>query len=172
MEYLNSNSGAIQAIATVILVVVTAIYAWRTHVIAKATMKQADASMRMAEEMRNARSPFITIKWGIVDRNKKEISVNIKNEELGPALNLEWYLTHNKFTFKHKSPNVYPIFEVGQSYPLSLPSENFDFESWPGLAINCDYESGFGEKFSSILMHELKEKRIFERIKLYGGSNQ
>lgn len=41
-----------QAISTLVLVGVTGIYAWRTHVISKATEKQADASAKMAEEMR------------------------------------------------------------------------------------------------------------------------
>ncbi len=45
----------IQAVSMVILVVVTGIYAWRTHVISKANKKQADASVEMAEEMREQR---------------------------------------------------------------------------------------------------------------------
>lgn len=45
----------IQAISMVVLVGVTAIYAWRTHVISKDTEKQAVASMKMAEEMREQR---------------------------------------------------------------------------------------------------------------------
>jgi len=40
----------IQVILMGLLVVVTGIYAWRTHVISNATMKQADASMKMADE--------------------------------------------------------------------------------------------------------------------------
>ncbi len=42
----------IQAISMVILVVVTGIYAWRTHVLSKATEKQAEASVKMAKHMR------------------------------------------------------------------------------------------------------------------------
>ncbi len=45
----------IQAISMVILVVVTGIYAWRTHIISKATKEQAEASVKMAEEMREQR---------------------------------------------------------------------------------------------------------------------
>jgi hypothetical protein len=41
----------IQAISTLILVAITGIYAWRTHVISEATKQQADASMKMAEAM-------------------------------------------------------------------------------------------------------------------------
>ncbi len=45
----------IQAIAMVVLVVITGIYVWRTHVISKASEKQAEASVKMAEEMRDSR---------------------------------------------------------------------------------------------------------------------
>ncbi len=48
-------SDLVQVILMALLVVVTAIYAWRTHVISKATQAQADASVRMAEEMREQR---------------------------------------------------------------------------------------------------------------------
>ena len=41
----------IQAISMVILVIITGIYVWRTHVISKASEKQARASVKMAEGM-------------------------------------------------------------------------------------------------------------------------
>jgi len=44
-----------QAISMVVLVIVTGIYVWRTHIISKATKEQADASVEMAEEMREQR---------------------------------------------------------------------------------------------------------------------
>lgn len=57
----------IQVILMVVLVGVTAIYAWRTHVISKGTEKQADASVKMAEEMMEQRydavRPIIDIQW-------------------------------------------------------------------------------------------------------------
>jgi len=45
----------IQAFAMVLLVIVTAIYAWRTFAISKGTQRQADASVEMAKEMQNQR---------------------------------------------------------------------------------------------------------------------
>ncbi len=45
----------IQAISMVVLVIITVVYAWRTHAISKATKKQAEASVKMAEEMREQR---------------------------------------------------------------------------------------------------------------------
>ena len=49
IKWLNDNAGAVQAIATVVLVAVTVVYAWRTHVISKATEKQAEATRLQAE---------------------------------------------------------------------------------------------------------------------------
>ncbi|MFH0941769.1 MAG: hypothetical protein V1823_01930 [Chloroflexota bacterium] len=158
----------IQAISMVVLVIVTSIYAWRTFSISKATQKQADASVKMAEDMRNARSPSLTIQWIGADPNQKRISAVIKNEGIGTALNLKCYLTHNKFTFTHTFDG-YTTFEAGQKYPFSPPSENFDFETYDGLAINCDYESDLGDKFRSALKFTSKENRVFEKIKLTGG---
>jgi hypothetical protein len=161
----------IQAISTLILVAVTGIYAWRTHVISKGTEKQANASMKMAEEMRNARSPSITIQWGGAGSNSREITAKLENEGVGPALNLKCYLTHKEFAFKHKF-DAYTTFKVGQEYSLSLPSENFDFKAWNGLAINCDYGSIFGDKFRSILRCESEKNRSLEIVKLNSGDKK
>ncbi|MBL7165999.1 MAG: hypothetical protein ISS55_05900 [Dehalococcoidales bacterium] len=143
------------------LVGITALYAISTH-------RQADASVKMAEEMRNARSPSITMQWGSANPNSREISANLENEGFGPALNLKCYLTHKEFDFEKKFDG-YTTFKVGQKYPLSLPSENFDFKAWNGLAINCDYESVLGERFRSILRCESKENRVLEIGRLNRG---
>jgi len=50
-----TDSDLIQIILMGLLVVITGIYAWRTFSISNATKKQADASMKMAEEMREQR---------------------------------------------------------------------------------------------------------------------
>ena len=55
IDWLNDNSGAVQAISVGVLAVVTAIYAWRTWSISNATEKQAEASRAMADEMREQR---------------------------------------------------------------------------------------------------------------------
>jgi hypothetical protein len=59
MEWLNSNSGAVQGISTVVLVIITAIslgltvrLAWTATEQAKAAQSQAESGIRMAEEMR------------------------------------------------------------------------------------------------------------------------
>ena len=148
----------LEIVTLIVLVLVTFAYAWSAS-------KQANASIKMAEEMKNARAPSITMQWGGANPNKKEISANIRNKGFGPALNLICYLTHKEFGFSSKS-NVYTTFEVEQKYILTLPSEEFDFKAWSGLAINCDYEGVFGEKFRSILRFESEEKRNLEIIKL------
>jgi hypothetical protein len=40
-------------VATSVLVGITGIYAWRTHVMSKATVERADANKRMADEMKS-----------------------------------------------------------------------------------------------------------------------
>ncbi|MFC1986952.1 hypothetical protein ACFLVH_00145 [Chloroflexota bacterium] len=54
-----TDSDIIQIVLMGLLVIVTGIYAWRTHVMSKATSKQADASVKMAEEMREQRRPIV-----------------------------------------------------------------------------------------------------------------
>ena len=146
------------------LVAVTGMYALSTR-------KQADASMKMAEEMRNARSPSITMQWGSADPNNRKISANLQNEGSGPALNLKCYLTHKGLVFNYKFGG-YTTFKVGQKYSLSLPSENFDFKAWNGLAINCDYESVLGQKFCSVLRCESQENRSLEIKRLNSGDKE
>jgi len=50
-----TDSDIIQIVLMGLLVVVTGIYAWRTFAISNATKKQADASVKVAEEMREQR---------------------------------------------------------------------------------------------------------------------
>ena len=54
-----TNSEIIQIILTGALVIITGIYVWRTFAISKAAEKQAEASVKMAEEMREQRRPIV-----------------------------------------------------------------------------------------------------------------
>ncbi len=54
-DWINANSVLIQAVSTVILAIVTGVYAFLTYGIGKATKQQAKASVKMAEEMREQR---------------------------------------------------------------------------------------------------------------------
>ena len=151
----------IQIALMAILVGTTIFYAYQAK-------KASDSAKASADEMRNARSPFITMQWGAADRNNKKISAHLQNEGFGPALNLKCYLTHKELDFNYKFGG-YTTFKVEQKYPLSLPSEDFDFKAWNGLAINCDYGSILGDKFRSILRCESEENRSLEIIKLNSG---
>jgi len=159
---------AIQIIISFVLVLITAIYVKRTSDIAQATRQQADASVKMAEEMRNTMSPYITIRWGGGNSNSKTISAHLENEGYGSALNLTCYLSYKGVDFNSKL-NWSNTFPKGEKYSLSLDSENFDFKAWNGLAINCVYGSFPGGKFHSILRCESEEKRSLEIIKLNSG---
>lgn len=159
------------------LVGVTVIYAFATINMARAmkgqaeaTKQQAEASIKMAEEMREAQSPRIIIRWSHDDLQNKNIGAYIENEGSSTALNLKCYLSHNNFTFKYKF-DIYPTFNMKQKHTLSLPTEDFDFNEWNGLTINCDYSSIFGDHYRSFLTYESKDKRHFEIIKINNENN-
>ena len=158
----------VQAIAMIVLVGVTIFYAWQAKKARDSAEASAEASVRMAKEMSNTMSPFITMQWGAADRNNKRISANLENKGFGPALNLKCYLSHKELDCNHKFGG-YTTFKVEQKYQLSLPSENFDFKAWNGLSINCDYGSILGDKSRSILKCESEENRSLEIIKLNSG---
>jgi len=90
-----------QVILMALLVVVTSIYAWRTFAISSATRKQADASVKMVEEMREQRlseaRPYLLIRladefvqWDNTEQGKRptKFQVTIRNVGKGPAKNL------------------------------------------------------------------------------------
>jgi len=100
IEWLNDNSGAVQAIAVVVLVVVTAVYAM-------AARRQADANARMAREMEQARHdaarPVINIglepyegdweagaKQALAKAFPAAIQCQLHNIGVGPALNIRF----------------------------------------------------------------------------------
>ena len=89
----------IQAVFTVLLVLVTSVYVWLTHAISKASRQQAEASIKMAEEMLNHRQPIIDIymdgepirrigeQMSSIDAlSKQGLSCKMKNIGLGPAI--------------------------------------------------------------------------------------
>ncbi len=95
----------IQAISMVILVVITGIYAWRTFAISKATGKQADASVKMAEEMREQRvtaSRPVIVQKAVHEKDIWEGSTQdyfshfeAYNKGNGPAIEVEISLLDN-----------------------------------------------------------------------------
>jgi hypothetical protein len=93
-------SDVIQIVLMGLLVVVTGIYAWRTHIISKATREQAEASVRMAEEMRQqtimASRPVIiqkAVPLQFIDEDTgTSDKFQIYNAGNGPAIELEIFL--------------------------------------------------------------------------------
>lgn len=107
----------IQAISMVVLVVVTLIYAWRTHVISKATKEQADASVEMAEEMREQRvmaSRPLLIQKSVHEKDIWEGSTKdyfshfeISNVGNTPAIEVESSLMDDKGNRPHSIRQTY-----------------------------------------------------------------
>jgi hypothetical protein len=106
IEWLNDNSGAVQAISVVALVLVTLVYAM-------AARRQADASAKMAEEVREQRYaacfPLVDAVFPeFLDRDSNEgleeglaasagqcpevIRASLQNFGLGPALDVGFYI--------------------------------------------------------------------------------
>ena len=161
---------ALNLILLFLLVFVTTIYAKRTAEIAKETRTQADASLKMAKETRDARfaalKPIVRIGW-IGSKRGEAIDVSFKNIGLGPALNLVCYLTHSGHSFKFKH-DKYVAMEVGEKGDILFPTEDFDFMEWDKLAINCDYRSVYGQSFRSALKFNTEEERYLEIVETIG----
>jgi len=88
-----------------VLVIITGIYAWRTHVISKATREQANTSLKMANEMKEQRydtvrpvidfglweSYPVTIQEGLTVKEQEEVNLSsglqciLHNIGIGPA---------------------------------------------------------------------------------------
>ena len=84
-----------QTLLTIGLVLVTAIYAFSTEKIAKATKEQAEASIKMAEEMKNQRilvSKPIIIQKAVYEKSQGKYLFShfeIYNAGSGPAIEME-----------------------------------------------------------------------------------
>lgn len=153
----------IQLIITFVLVLVTVAYVKRTAEIASATREQANASVEMAEAMKDATfaalKPIVSIDW-ISGQRGRAFTPYFNNIGLGPALNVKFYCTHTSFEFKSKQDRT--TLEVGKREHITLLSEDFDFKDWAGFAFNCDYQSIYGENFRSILVFKTEQERNLE----------
>jgi hypothetical protein len=83
-------SDVIQIVLMGLLVIVTGIYAWRTHVMSSAAKKQAEASMKMAEEMREQR--IIASRPVII---QKAVPLQFIDEDTGTSDNFQIYNAGN-----------------------------------------------------------------------------
>jgi len=100
-----TNSDLIQIILMGLLVIVTGIYAWRTFTISKASKKQADASVKMAKEMKEQRvtaSRPVVVQKAVHEKDIYEGSTKdyfshfeAYNKGNGPAIEVEISLLDN-----------------------------------------------------------------------------
>ena len=152
------------------LIAVTMVYAYYSMETAEAARHQADASVKMARETKDARfaalKPIVTIDWTSGQRGRA-ITPYFENIGLGPALNVKCYCTHTKFEFNGKQDRT--TLKVGKREHITLLTEAFDFEDWAGFAIKCDYQSIYGENFRSTPRFKTEQDRILELIKLNSG---
>ena len=148
----------IQAISMVVLVVVTGIYVWRTHVISKATKQQAEASVKMAEEMREQRydsvRPVIDIQdqeLGAMELGRigyggllSKLPCVLHNIGLGPAIDV--------YSFIEGSSDECQQFDFGTlatggktSKPMNLSLKH---KGNPMVLVAC-YKDVYGRTFKS-----------------------
>ena len=160
-------SQSIDLMLTFALILITTIYVKRTADIAKATKEQANASIKMAEETRNARfaalKPIISIDWISGERGQAFIPY-FNNIGPVPALNVKFYCTHTSFEFKSRPDRT--TLEAGKGEPITLLSEDFDFKGWAGFTFNCDYQSIYGKNFRSVLVFKTEQERKLEILEL------
>jgi len=140
----------IQAISMVILVGITGVYVWRTHVISKATKEQAGASAKMAEEMREQRimsSRPVIIQKAVVETETQFATFGSKdwfsyfevyNAGNGPAIEVEISLLNKEKTPIHSQRKTFlragePPIEFSPSELASLEKSTF--------YLVCEYQS-------------------------------
>ena len=160
----------IQAISTLILVGVTAFYAWKTYDLSTDAKRQADASVKMADEMKEQRydtvRPVIDIE--LVERStdlskraysdREQVILNglrgkLVNRGLGPAMDVQSYIVTESGKEKHN----FGVIGKGKEYDplqLALLSENnFAF-------VRVEYRDIYGRLLES-KREFVQEKSIF-----------
>lgn len=156
-----------QALLTLALVIVTAIYAMRTAAIAQSTKEQAKASIKMAEEMKEQRydsflpiidiicvktTPSETMIRAYEENPPNEINCILRNVGVGPALDV--------YSFVQPTPNDrhhhhFDTIETGkETKPLYLSLEKINDSSF----IVAYYKDVYGRCFES--RREVKTKTI------------
>lgn len=169
VDWLNKNSGAVQAIATVVLVLVTAFYVILTWSISKKAGKQAEASMKMAQEMERAREASLrpvlliepeesegrgTIRKAVAAERgdfDESIPCDLCNVGPGPALNVRLNVKGLDSDFERELIHL-----AGDGRPRR---EYLRLEVDPDLSkgqeetriIRVEYEDVYGNRFSSLL---------------------
>jgi hypothetical protein len=165
----------IQAISTVVLVLVTIFYAWRTHILSKATQKQAEASLKIAE---STARPSILLRLNLKndewDRHKKRllpefIGISMINAGSGPAINIEVMLWSKKYHYPYSTKGYLAQNEqCNIDIDAEMELENTEFSSLQKellkkgveYAIIVNYEDINKSSMSSYLIFEIVENKF------------
>jgi len=144
-------SDVIQIVLMGLLVVVTGIYAWRTFAISNATKKQAEASVKMAEEMREQRvmasQPRLLQKSvhekDIWEGSTKDYFSHFEISNAGdiPAIEVESSLMDNE---GNRSHSIRQTFLRNNDPPIKFrPSNITNLEETKTYYIVCEYQNIF-----------------------------
>ncbi len=139
-------SDVIQIVLMGLLVVVTGIYAWRTHVISKASAKQAEATVRMAEEMRQQRRPMIVLtvvhKKDVYESTSDLfVRFEITNVGMTPAIEIETSLMVDKRDYRHSERETHL---TNDRPPIHFRPQNMrGLDESTVYYIVSEYQSGF-----------------------------
>ncbi len=169
----------IQAISMLVLVIATGIYAWRTHVMSKATKEQADASIKMAEEMREqgvmSSRPLI-IQKAVVETETELRTFGSKewfsyfevyNAGNGPAIEVEISLLNKEKTPIHSQRKTF--LRAGEP-PIQFSSHPI-YPEEPTFYLVCEYQSIFSREtwYQTWLPFEAVEASEDEKIYVRPG---
>lgn len=156
IDWLNENSGAVQAIAVVVLAVVTLVYALKTRDIAQATERQARAGVKMVEAVLTpVLEPRIEETREALLGTVTSVQVNYQNMGEGPAVSIWWTL------FSLAGERTSEVQHRAGMAPRAPPGHvDFDVEESlfrNGFLVRAECESAFGVLWSSSLT--LKSRR-------------
>ena len=124
-DWLNDNSGAVQAIAVIALAAITLLYAWRTHAISTATRRQAE---EIRQQRLDERRPVLLIdlanyrgkmaRPSSEDAYPDEIKARVTNVGSGPAIDIDVAAIHPKARYGRNQARGY-----------LLPNESMEYET-------------------------------------------
>jgi len=164
LEFLNLNSGAVTAISTVVLTIVTFAYVLLTRSISKET-----------EIMRKTQTePNISATIQSDERNLNWIKFVIKNIGLGPAYNVKFEVNPDfedklltcKLSEIGFIKNGLPYFAPNQEFQILLTNmaENYQEKLKKAFEIKVTYESNIHEPYSNTYVIDFSQQRGLTQI--------
>ncbi len=161
MDWLNDNSGALQAIAVIVLAVFTFLYALMTALISRDTRRQAN---EIRQQRLDERRPVLLIdlsdyrgKMAVPssdDAYPNEIKVRITNVGSGPAIDVDVTAIHPKARYGRTEargyllPNESMTYETGESpYPAASGRGLADLLRDCGVEVDPDHSVGLVARY-------------------------